>query len=440
MPYIYSLPTSVSFTGKGLLGYTFGPLNQKDLELYYIEVEKGHDVFMVSKKITRIYYVLTGSGYFTIADRKYDVGPGMLVEVPPKVEYCYSGKMKLLAVCKPRWFSGNDTFTKWNPDVVRGDFTCTADDGSWLTRLVRLRIFGKSPIGVYLRLNHRLWNKLPSSFTVLVPIRLYGECLHRLTQILGVRAQAFNTVFLRNRPELELIRRLVERSTKADTLRVAVLGCSTGAAAYSVAWTIRSARPDLKLILHAVDVSKEAVEIAKCGVYSLVASRLTNTMVCERMTAAEMEEFFDRDGDIVTVKSWIKEGINWHVADVGEPELFDALGPQDVVVADNFLCHMDAPEAERCLRNIARLVVPHGYLFVSGIDLAIRTKVASDLGWRALQELLEEIHEADPSLRGKWPFNYAGLEPLNKKRRDWRIRYAAAFQLGGVDKFDPVTG
>ena len=48
--------------------------------------------------------------------------------------------------------------------------------------------------------------------------------------------------------------------------------------------------------------------------------------------------------------------------------------------------------------------------------------------------------KADPSLRGKWPFNYAGLEPLNKKRRDWRIRYAAAFQLGGVDKFDPVTG
>ena len=70
----------------------------------------------------------------------------------------------------------------------------------------------------------------------------------------------------------------------------------------------------------------------------------------------------------------------------------------------------------------------------------IRTKVASDLGWRPLQELLEEIHEADPWLRGEWPFQYAGLEPLNKKRRDWKIRYAAAFQLGGVGKFDPVTG
>ena len=304
------------------------------------------------------------------------------------------------------------------------------DGRSWLTRLIRLRIFGKSPISFYLRLNQRLWNKLPSSFTALGPIRLYGRCLHRLVQVQNVRGQAFDTVFLRNRPELELIRRLVERSTKADTLNVTVLGCSTGAEAYSVAWRIRSARPDLKLILHAVDISKQAVEIAQRGVYSLAASHLASSKICERMTTGEMEEFFDRDGEIVTVKSWVKEGINWHVADVGEPEIFDALGPQDVVVANNFLCHMDAVEAERCLRNIARLVVPHGHLFVSGIDLDIRTKVARDLGWRPLQDLLEEIHEGDPSLTDVWPFQYAGLEPLNKRRRDWKIRYAAAFQLG----------
>ena len=114
MPYTYSLPTSVSFTGKGLLGYSFGPLNQKDLEIYYIEVEKGHDTFMVSKRITRTYYVLSGSGYFVIDDKRYPVGAGVLVEVPPKVEYSYSGQMTLLGISIPRWFAGNDTFTKWN--------------------------------------------------------------------------------------------------------------------------------------------------------------------------------------------------------------------------------------------------------------------------------------------------------------------------------------
>jgi SAM-dependent methyltransferase len=146
------------------------------------------------------------------------------------------------------------------------------------------------------------------------------------------------------------------------------------------------------------------------------------------MTRAEIEELFHRDGDLLTVQSWIKEGIHWHVGDVGEPEILDALGPQDMVIANNFLCHMDASEAEKCLRNIARLLSPGGYMFVSGIDLDIRTKVARDLGWRPLDELLEEIHEGDPCLRNDWPFGYGGLEPLNKRRHDWRTRYAAVFQ------------
>jgi len=429
MPYIYSLPTSASFTGKGLLGYTFGPLSQTDADIYYIEVEKGHDTFMISKKITRIYYILSGSGYFTIGDHRYDVVPGMLVEVPPKIEYCYSGKMKLIAFSKPRWFGGNDIFTKWNPDVVQGGSRCVADAESWLTRFVRFRIFGKSPAGRYLQLNQYLWNILPASFTALGPIRRYGSFLHALAQAQAGRAQAFSTYFLRNRAELELIGRLLDQKSKADTLRVAVLGCSTGAEAYSVAWRIRSARPDLKLILRAVDISRQAVEFAERGVYSLATPQLADTSVCSAMTAAEMEEMLERDGDVVTVKSWIREGIDWQVGDAGDPEIVDALGPQDMVVANNFLCHMHAPEAERCLCNIARLVCPHGYLFVSGVDLEVRTKVAIDLGWKPVQELLEEIHEGDRALGGPWPFHYGGIEPLNKARGDWRLRYAAAYQL-----------
>ena len=430
MQYVYRLPTSASFNDKGLSGYVFGPLNQKDLEVYYIEVERGHDVFMISKRIVRIYYVISGSGHFTIADRRYDVSPGMLVEVPPKVEYCYSGKMKLIAFSKPRWFSGNDTFTKWNPDVVAwGNLTSAVDTGSWLTRLIRLRIFGKSPLGAYLRLNRRLWNNLPASLTDLGPIRLYGHFLHMLVRIQAVRAQAFSTYFLRNRPQLELIRRLLERSANADRLRVAVLGCSTGAEAYSVAWRIRTARPDLKLVLHAMDISEQAVEVGKRGAYSLVAPQLANKDLFERMAPVEIDELFDRNGDTVTVKSWIKEGIEWSVGDVAEERIVAELGPQDVVVANNFLCHMGASMAERCLRNIARLVTPHGYLFVSGIDLDIRTKVAKELGWSPLQELIEDIYEGDPCMRDIWPCHYAALEPLNKRRQDWRIRYAAAFQL-----------
>jgi len=297
-----------------------------------------------------------------------------------------------------------------------------------------LTIFGKSPVKAYLRLNRRLWTSLPPSATALGPIRSYGYFLHKLVRLHSVRGQLPHTFFLRNRPALELLRRIVESRATGDTLKVAVLGCSAGAEAYSVAWRIRSARPDLKLVLQAMDISEQALQVAKCGVYSPAVLPITGTDFLDRVTEAEIEELFDRDDDVLTVKSWIKEGVEWHIGDVRESEILDVLGAQDIVVANNFLCHMDAWEAETCLLNISRLVSPNGYMFVSGIDLDIRTRVAKDLKWKPLQELLEEIHQGDPRMGVGWPWNYSALEPLNKKRRDWRVRYAAAFQLGSGGK------
>ncbi len=84
-----------------------------------------------------------------------------MVEVPPKVEYSYSGKMTLLGISIPGWFSGNDTFTKLNPDVFGYDAPCAVDNASWWKRLVRTQVFGKSPLGIYRRLNERLWKNAP---------------------------------------------------------------------------------------------------------------------------------------------------------------------------------------------------------------------------------------------------------------------------------------
>jgi mannose-6-phosphate isomerase-like protein (cupin superfamily)/SAM-dependent methyltransferase len=426
MRYVHSLAPLPSFDAKGLFGFVYGPLQEEDLEVYYIESETGHDTFTASRRATRLYYVIDGSGYFTIGDQKYDVSPGELVEIPPKIEYSYSGKMRLIVVSKPRYFVGNDRFTKWNPDVIQGASTPPATHGPW-------ELFGKRAIDRYLRANRRLWAMLPASISNLGAVHSYGELLCGLARRYGYRAQDRSTCFFRNRLQLELMRRLISRRAKADTLKVAVLGCSTGAEAYSIAWMIRSARPDLKLTLHAVDVSKRAVELARCGAYSLAGEQLPLAGILERMNETEMIDLFDRDGDVVMVKSWIKEGIAWHVGDVAEHEIVGTLGPHDIVVANNFLCHMCASAAESCLHNVAHLVRPNGHIFVSGIDLDVRTKVADDLGWHPLQELIEEIHEGDPSMRALWPWHYAGLEPLNKKRADWKRRYSAAFQVSPCD-------
>jgi chemotaxis methyl-accepting protein methylase len=292
----------------------------------------------------------------------------------------------------------------------------------------KIRIFGKHPAASYLSWNKRVWERMSRpSFR---RARWYADFLHSLARAQGDRKQAFSTLFLRNRPELELIRRLSCRRGEGSTLRISVLGCSAGAEVYSILWTIRRARTDLKIIMHAMDISREILEFAERGIYLLETPEYMDAPVFERLTEEEMQQMFDVSEGQAKIKSWIKEGVEWRLGDVGDPAMLDLLGPQDMVVANNFLCHMEPPEADRCLRNIVRLLNPGGYLFVSGIDLDIRTDVALDLGWEVVPELMEEIHDGDPWLTYHWPWLYAGLEPLDKRRPDWKIRYASCFRVG----------
>jgi chemotaxis protein methyltransferase CheR len=298
-----------------------------------------------------------------------------------------------------------------------------------MARAARLQVLGKSPAGFYLRLNKRIWERLPSRVRNFHPVRFYGTWLHTLVRLRAERQQYFGTFFLRNRPALELMRRLVRRKAHGSTLRIAVFGCSIGAEVYSILWTIRSAQPELKVSLDAVDISHEILSFAEKGIYTPDTSRFVSASIFERLTEAEKVEMFDWEGDEAKVKSWLREGIRWHLGDAADPELVNILGPKDMVVASNFLCHMARDDAEKCLGSIARLVSPGGYLFVSGVDLDVRTKVALDLGWEPVRELMAEIHDGDPSVRTDWPWEWWGLEPLDRRRRDWQIRYAAAFRI-----------
>jgi SAM-dependent methyltransferase len=298
-----------------------------------------------------------------------------------------------------------------------------------LVRRSRARVFHKLVTRPFWRVNESLWNRIPSSIATTRPVQLYGAFLHSLVRWRSKRRQYHGTFFLRNRPELELMRTLANRAAKGATLRIAVLGCSNGAEVYSILWTIRSAWPDLKVIVSAADISSKVVEIAEQGLYPLEVTDLVGSAIFERLTQGEMRSMFDMEEGQARVKPWIKKGIDFHVADAGDPKLPELMGPQDIVVANNFLCHMAPPDAERCLRNLAQLVEPGGYLFVSGVDLRLRAKVAHDLRWTPVLDLIEEIHDGDPCVRRDWPWRWWGLEPFSRKRHDWSIRYCSAFQL-----------
>ena len=306
-----------------------------------------------------------------------------------------------------------------------------------LVKAASLQVLGKSPVGFYLRANKWIWQYLPSRVRNFYPLQYYGSWLHALARLRPGRQQYVGTFFLRNCPALELMRRLVQQKSHRSTLRIAVLGCSIGAEVYSILWILRSARPDLKIILSAVDISKEMLNVAEKGIYGPNTSELVGAQIFERLTAHEKRQLFDWEGDQAKVKSWLSRGIAWRVGDVAAPELKRSLGFQDIAVANNFLCHMLPADAEKCLRNIGQLVRPGGYLFVAGVDLDVRTKVALNLGWEPVSELMAEIHDGDPAVRADWPWQWWGLEPLNRRRHDRQTRYATVFRIAQpISSFD----
>lgn len=111
------MPDTPKFTQKGLTGYQYD-LENINLQVYIIDVHKGHDTYIVSKECTHIYYVIEGEGIFDIDGQTFCINKGMLIEVPQKVEYTYTGKMKLLLTLNPPWFEGNEEIIRNNPNVL----------------------------------------------------------------------------------------------------------------------------------------------------------------------------------------------------------------------------------------------------------------------------------------------------------------------------------
>jgi chemotaxis methyl-accepting protein methylase len=290
----------------------------------------------------------------------------------------------------------------------------------------------KKPVAAFLRLNEKLWTALPSGFSKFGPIRAYGDLVHRVARKRLNRTSYFGTFFFRNRPQLDLVRRLAGQMEVPSELKICILACSIGAEVYSVLWTLRSELPNLKVVVTAVDISKEALEFGQSGVYELRGCELTDERIFERLTDREKVGLFHDEGDRLRIRQSFREGITWCVGDASDLNLIQLLGVQDMVFANNFLCHMSPENAESCLRNVARLVEPAGYLIVSGVDLDVRASVMRDLMFEPITDAIEEIHEGDPALTRDWPFRYWGLEPFNPHMPDWQRRYSSVFRRVGA--------
>lgn len=281
-----------------------------------------------------------------------------------------------------------------------------------------------------------IWERLPSRLQEQPSASSVNHWIHELSRKYSVRRESdptrypSTTRFLRYPLMLQTICDLVEDREFGDSIRLCVMACSTGAELYSILWAVRKARPDLKILATGIDLSESSIAKGKSGRYARQDPELSGSP--EEL----LSELFDVSEQVLKVKDSIAAGTDWIVRDVRDDSVRAQLGLQDIVIANNFLVFMSEDKAMACLRKVVQFVKPGGLLFCRGVDLDVRERVAQQFLLEPISVRIEEIHECNPRERHGWPWEYWGLEPLDKTRKDWIRRYATIFRVPGAAKVE----
>ena len=210
----------------------------------------------------------------------------------------------------------------------------------------------------------------------------------------------------------------------ARSLKIAVLGCSNGAEAYSIASVLRLRQPTWDFVIRACDIDPRIIDKAITGTYSPQTEVFNNHHITDEF----VRNTFDIESEHYRIKADIRGRVRFSVDDALDEAMVERIEAADIVYAQNFLFHLSPGDAARAFENICRLGKKRSVFFIDGMDLPLRQNLTRRHHLMPLDYKIDEIHREARWARGVgWPYQYWGLEPFSTTRRDWRQRYATIF-------------
>ena len=267
-----------------------------------------------------------------------------------------------------------------------------------------------------------LWYALPLQIQHASSMRPIANTIFRFARKTQTRApNALYTRFLRNRPQLDVLTNLLLSKGKSE-LSVASLGCSCGAEINSLIYLVKRQKSDVNLHATGIDNSQSAIERAVRGYFSL------NDPELQGLTTNEVDELFDRHGEILNVKSAFRSTIRYYCQDAFDKSAVFGAESQDLVIVNNVFVHMQDNEVPRSFARALGYVRPGGYICVWGIDLELREHIVTEHQLISISDNDKAIYIADERSREVWPWKYEGLEPFNERHPKRALRYATIFK------------
>jgi SAM-dependent methyltransferase len=251
-----------------------------------------------------------------------------------------------------------------------------------------------------------------------------GRVIHARALGRQERSQSLATSLFRNVLQLSVFEGPLADLPEKGQMQVLVAGCSIGCEAYTLAGYLAARFPALEVVIEAFDIDPGAVDHARAGLYS---SQYVNDAVFQGPFADVAKTLLERSGGDWSIRPEVARRVSFDVGDALVERLQD-IGRFDVVLAQNFMVHMDDTSAGQALRVMSACVRPEGAMLLGGMTLDMRAGATSSVGLVPVDWSIRTIHDEDTVRRNAWPFAYWSLEPLDDSRSDWKARYSTIFR------------
>ena len=166
---------------------------------------------------------------------------------------------------------------------------------------------------------------------------------------------------------------LMEKRKASKSIRIWCAACSSGQEPYTLAMTCNEC-PGLDLFnvsILASDISEDMLAKSRSGSYSQME-------VNRGLPAKKLVANFDRKGRNWQVKEHLRNMIEFKRLNL--TDRWPTVGQFDIVFIRNVLIYFDQAMKQQILRNIAKKILPGGYLFIGssetiiGLDLPYKRK------------------------------------------------------------------
>lgn len=175
---------------------------------------------------------------------------------------------------------------------------------------------------------------------------------------------------------------LIKDRSKTKSFRIWCAACSTGQEPYSISMLLKEEAVRLagwRTEIVATDLSKEAMDKAKVGLYSQFE-------VQRGLPVQFMVKYFKQMNETWQIDSAIRAMVNFRPLNLLKD--FQSLGTFDVVYCRNVLIYFDRDTKAAVLDRIHKVIAKDGYLFLGGSEtvLGITDNFRPIKGMRGLYE------------------------------------------------------